>query len=45
MLESTTPLGIEDGAGAGAGDKGCMARSTPYPVNKICHLFLGMGDI
>ena len=37
VLESTPPLGAEDGAGARAGDKGCMASSTPPPFNKISH--------
>ena len=41
LLESTPPLGVEDGAGAGGGDNGCMASSTPTPVDKIRHPFPG----
>ena len=41
LLESTPPLSVEDGMGAGAGDTGCMASSTTPPVNKIRHPFPG----
>ena len=39
LLESTPPLGVEDVAGMGAGDKGCMASSTSLPLKKSVILF------
>ena len=34
MLKSTPPLGMKDEAGAGLGDQGFMASTSPPPVTK-----------
>ena len=46
LLESTPPLDVEDGAEAGAGDKGWMASSTHSPLTKSAIPFqVGGGNI
>ena len=41
LWESTLPLDVQYETGAGAGNKGCMASSTPPPVIEFHHPFPG----
>ena len=48
LLESTSPLGVEDEMGTGDGDKGCMASSTPPApslTKSIIPFQVGRGNI